>query len=1540
MMRKHYSVLLFALLVMVVMCWSALATETGAQNLSATGLSQMPVQFITNNGQAPDDVRFMVNSMSYSFDFTNTSMIVAGLSENSSTGGNASVGSPLIVTLKGANNKTMVTGEDQLPGYANFIKGKNQSEWKTQVPWYGTILYSGILPGINLSYSGKTGKIKREYTVSPGADPSAIRLIYSGGSNMSLTSDGSIRVMTGFGNLTEAAPVSYQEINGSKIPVNSSYAIISDTEVGYQIGTYDPAYPLVIDPTLIYSTYLGGTLEDYGMGIAVDSTGDAYVAGYTSSCDFPILNPINMLSPVVYSGALCHNSIDAYVTKIHQEGDGNASIIFSTYIGGTKSDIARGIVLDEANNIYITGDTESDDYPIMNPLQNGAYLKGSSDVFVTKVRYDGASLDYSTFIGGTGTDIGNGIAIDSLRNVYITGQTSGNSPLKAAVENYPTTTGAYQTEPNPDATMGDAFVSKIGPFGNTLVYSSYISGANQDAGNGIAVDNQGRAYIVGTTSSSNLLPSGVPRYQNTLNGVQDAFLFRMNMAASPQVEYATYLGGSSGYDYGQSVAVDTAYCAYVTGATSSQNFPVTSLAYQNHKGWPLDAFEKDAYVTKFSPDGTGLVYSTYLGGTKDDWGYGIVVDSDKKVYVTGYSMSTDFPVLDTIKQGQPGMNQEGFLTCINPSGSSLNYSTLFGGQSDEVARAVALGPDNSAYLTGWTASPSMSMCTSGVNCENLAFPTLKYINQAVKKNGADATYDGGALTGGYEASCDAFVMKFGTQSLSAVMTSNLTSSCGLAPLVVQFYDNTTSSNVIQRVWNFGDNSAPVVYGSTAGHPVHTYASVGTYTASLTVYGYTSQSTATTTMYVCGSSIHDNFTIAGHNMTEAPIAVPVGSSQKFNGTADFTPFIWDWNFGDGTANETGKLKQSVYHTFTSQGVFNVILTASTGGCCDNASTMRQIRSYYPPMARFENTSQRTGICAPATVQFMDISYNSSNIGAPTAWNWNFGDNTPNSTLQNPSHIYNYAGEYTVTLTATNPAGSNTYQMKNYVVVGGTAYAGFTGTPVTGKTPLTVQFTDHSTTSVGAVWDFGDGSPLNTTRNPVHTYTGLGSYDVGLTAIGLCADNYTEYKNYITVNGNISPTIQMGTSMNTLASNPVNSSTKPLIVYMQGNTTDGSLIDEAWWDYGNGTGTVHQERAYNWPDNNTWFNTSYVYDKYGDFTPVLRVSNHTWPTDPIPSTGSMYLDYIGVYQKLLAGFTFSPTTAVTGQDIQFTDTSTGSPVTWNWTFGNPQEGSSLLKNPAYAFPTSGTKWVLLNVTNKYGDRNSTSQTIPISLANTTGIIRFEPQNIQMIPGQQNYRKVNVILDKADTGLTSFSMRMNVTDENIASFNHSASPPDWASAYGLQFISEPVVGTGGHYKGMNMSGYMASGHLPVGMTNISLGYVYLFGSTPGTASIDIVSPSSIVQWNSSFMTLLSVPGSIIVNETSVIPGQTNLPQDTNHDGLIDDFNGDGVINTYDVNVFFAAYNAGTLSALPVSTIDYNHNGVLDMADIVIYFNTVILA
>jgi len=530
-------------------------------------------------------------------------------------------------------------------------------------------------------------------------------------------------IKTDAGSLTDSPPVCYQEINGLNVPVNGKYCLIDAQRIGFDIESYDRRYPLVIDPHLVYSTYLGGGNNDNGEGIAVDSSGNAYVIGSTSSTDFPTQNPIDE----AMEGICC----DAFVTKIRAAG---SELIYSTYLGGEDHDSGFGIAVDNSGNAYVIGSTSSTDFPTQNPIQSygGGLGAGLGDAFVAKINAAGSDLVYSTYLGGADTDYGEGIAIDNSGNTYVTGSTSSaNFPTQHPMQ------ASYGG--GMDTGWGDAFVAKINAAGSDLVYSTYLGGSDDDIGEGIAVDSSGNAYVIGITSSTDFPTRNPIQASNAggdLGSNGDAFVAKINAAGSDLV-YSTYLGGEY-RDYGFGIAIDDSCNAYVTGDTESAEFPTKNPIKTEFGGGVGDAF-----VTKINADGSAFVYSTYLGGADMEYGYGIAVDKNSNAYVTGGTYSYDWPTLDPTQVGEA----DAFIAKISASGSELEFLTRFYGNDLEEGRAIAVDSSSNAYITGVTWSddfPTKNPIQASIVGDSDAFVAVLSSSDPVIGGRVwdDADYDG------------------------------------------------------------------------------------------------------------------------------------------------------------------------------------------------------------------------------------------------------------------------------------------------------------------------------------------------------------------------------------------------------------------------------------------------------------------------------------------------------------------------------------------------------------------------------------------------------------------------------------------------------------------------------------------------------------------------------------------------------------------------------------------------------------------------------
>ena len=664
---------------------------------------RLPLAFEANVGQADGSVQFLAHGPGYGLFLTSTEAVMvlsqgsgvknegsgvrgqgSGIGEaaaipiRSVSEAPASAIPPAVVRMEvlAGNPAARAVGQDPLPGKVNYFLGNDPSRWHTNVATYRQVDYPAVYPGIDLVYYGNQQQLEYDFVVSPGADPGHIRLGFTGADQVAVDGNGDLVLRAGSQELRQHKPVVYQDINGFRREVPGAFRLapaqspLGTSQVAFALGAYDASRPLVIDPGLSYSTYLGGSNLQEGRGIAVDAAGSAYVTGATWSSDFPTANAFQ---PTAHGA-------NAFVTKFAPDG---SALLFSTYLGGSYFDGGHAIALDRDGNVYVAGETRSSDFPLVNPLQP-AFGGGVDDAFVAKLAADGSALDYSTYLGGSGVDEANGIAVDGEGNAYIAGNTSSTD--------FPTVNAVQPTYGGGDFS---AFIAKVAPDGSALLYSTYLGGNHWDWGTSIAVDGAGDAYVTGVTGSTNF-PT-VNALQPTFGGIADAFVTKFAPDGSALL-FSTYLGGY-GLDQGNGVAVDAAGSAYVTGSTDATNFPTVNAVQ------PASGGGTDAFVTKFAPDGSALLYSTYLGGSSLDTANGIAVDADGNAYLIGSTWSTNFPTLDAFQPNfGGGYYADAFVAKLSAGGASLVYSSYLGGSGSDGGNAVAVDTNGNAYVTGNTAS--------------------------------------------------------------------------------------------------------------------------------------------------------------------------------------------------------------------------------------------------------------------------------------------------------------------------------------------------------------------------------------------------------------------------------------------------------------------------------------------------------------------------------------------------------------------------------------------------------------------------------------------------------------------------------------------------------------------------------------------------------------------------------------------------------------------------------------------------------------------
>lgn len=640
-----------------------LVAPTRGERIATRAYARLPLSFEPNRGQTDNRARFLARGGGYTLFLTDRGALL------SLARGERERPALLRMGFAGASSRARVTGGDELAGRVNYLVGGKRSRWRTNVPTYATVRYRELYPGIDLLYYGRGGRLEYDFRLAPGADPAQIVLRFRG-AQVRLAENGDLLVRVGGESVRQLQPVAYQRVTGRRRAVASRYELLGGGRVGLRLGSYDRARPLVIDPVLLYSTYLGGGGQDDAEDIAVDGAGSAYVTGMTGSTDFPVGNPID--------GTFGSPNPDVFVTKFDPSGGG---LVYSTYLGGGGGETGRGIAVDGSGSAYVTGSTSSGTFPVESPQQ--AMLGGPFDAFVAKLDPSGSGLVYSTFLGGSGNEFGFGIAVDGSGNGYVTGNTtsSANFPIQAPQQSLYGGGGA------------DGFVTKFDPSGSAHVYSTYLGGSDFEGGADIAVDVTGSAYVVGETKSTNFPPED-PQ-QPMKGGLSDAFVTQFNASGSAHL-YSTYLGGSLD-EYGLGIAVDEAGNAYATGFTESANFPLQNALQ------PTPGTGGDGFVTKFNASGSAHLYSTYLGGSGSDQGSGIAVDGAGNAWVTGQTQSTNFPVQGP-SQPLNGGRRDAFVTQLNTSGSALVYSSYLGGGGNDDGFGIARDVAGAVYVAGGTES--------------------------------------------------------------------------------------------------------------------------------------------------------------------------------------------------------------------------------------------------------------------------------------------------------------------------------------------------------------------------------------------------------------------------------------------------------------------------------------------------------------------------------------------------------------------------------------------------------------------------------------------------------------------------------------------------------------------------------------------------------------------------------------------------------------------------------------------------------------------
>ena len=683
---------------------------TASPGLSAAGR----INFEANAGQVDARFQFVARGGGMSVFLSRGGE--AALDLRDANGASAGV---VTASLVGAAAGVEGAAEEALSGRINYLLGNDPSKWVRDVPTFGRIRYRAVYPGIDLVYYGSEGRLEHDFVVAPGADPRRIRMRLGGSvESMTVDTNGDALLRVGSRTVTWKKPVLYQSVAGLRRSVEGRYRLEARSELGFEVGVYDPDRPLIIDPVVIYSTYIGRGGNETAARMAVDNNGNVYLVGVSTDNSYPTTPGTGALTPPLARGNIVVTKLNATATDL----------VYSTILGGAGIDIGLGIAVDTQGAAYITGATSSEDFPTTAGVVQRIYGKPTGefantpalgDCFITRLSSGGNAISFSTYLGGTVLDACSSIALDSSGNIYVTGATNS--------ANFPSTEGSFQRTfrggrgSYPVLKSADGFVAKLNGNATQLLYATFFGGNGEEGGTSIAVDGDGNAYVTGSTNSTFGFPlsagAAQTRYAgsggNVEVGLGDAFVLKFDSTGSNLI-YGTLLGGTRD-DVAYGIAVDKQGAAYITGSTLSSDFPVSAVARQgNYRGQSVTAnwYAGDAFVAKLNPAGTVWEYATYLGGTADDRGTGIVVADDGSTWIVGHTLSSDFAVTEDATQRRYAGDRQSefygsgdvFLTHLNPAGQTLLFSTYLGGQGNDWALGLAADNRGAVYVAGGTSS--------------------------------------------------------------------------------------------------------------------------------------------------------------------------------------------------------------------------------------------------------------------------------------------------------------------------------------------------------------------------------------------------------------------------------------------------------------------------------------------------------------------------------------------------------------------------------------------------------------------------------------------------------------------------------------------------------------------------------------------------------------------------------------------------------------------------------------------------------------------
>jgi fibronectin type 3 domain-containing protein len=900
------------------------------QALALQALGQQPLSFEVNEGQTDRRVRFLSRGSGYTLFLTGSEAVLRLPTRGSDRKGAPSGSSVVRMQLQGANRTAQARPERELATQSHYLLGNDPARWRTGVRHYAQARYEQVYPGVDLVYYGNQRQLEYDFVVAPGADPGRIRLRFQGAERVEVSPEGDLLLHTAEGTLKQHRPVVYQEQGGRRTPVAGRYLLALATPgasptVGFDVPQYDPHLPLVIDPVLSYASYLGGPGDDYGTGITLDGEGVAWITGYTTSVSFPAsgattgsyrgstdafvarVDGTGALLSVTYLGGsgadrahrICAGMggeayvvgetsspnfptvnpfqgtfagvIDAFLVKLTNSG---AALAYSTYLGGQQDDRGNDLCVDAEGIAYVTGLTTSTDFPITGGALKPALQGTGSDAFVTAFGAAGNGLVYSTYLGGTGDELANGIAVDGNGSVFVTGDTSSSD--------FPTTPGAFQRTPG--GGLYDVFLTRLNPGGASLAFSTFVGGNGVDRGAALAVDGVGNCYLTGFTNSTSFPTVNAP--QPVMGGGSgDAFVTMMNSTGTGAI-YSTYLGGSN-RDNGQSIAVEPDGTAAVVGLTDSVNFPRTA-------GGPLGS--TDAFVARIAPGGVQLSYSASLGGAGSDLGLGVVADNAGGLYLTGATDSANFSPTGIYGGGE----KDAFVVRLGsqplPAPSNLQLTVVSASQidltwsdnsSNEDSFTIERREGSGAFnVVGAAGANQTAYSDTGLSAQT----TYTY---RVRAASADST------------SAPSNEATAATPAGLAAPSNLRTTSVTRTQLNLAWNDNST-----------GESGFRLERSTNGGLSFSTLTTVG---ANVTAYPDSGLTGGTTYTYRVRAVGPSGASPASNELSASTLPDPPGTPVNLAAVADASGVVLTW--ADGSFNETGfKLERA-----TGAGGFSQIRT---------------------------------------------------------------------------------------------------------------------------------------------------------------------------------------------------------------------------------------------------------------------------------------------------------------------------------------------------------------------------------------------------------------------------------------------------------------------------------------------------------------------------------------------------------------------------------------------------------------------------------------